>query len=77
MKCEIDSQPLDSTAFSCAASTEHGGNYKCQNTFDSDAKSDWATRGEATGAWIKINFGKMINVKMIKIHTLLPINVII
>ena len=42
---------------SCSASSEHSANYLCENAFDSDPESGWATQGEGAGSWIQSEFG--------------------
>ena len=44
---------------SCSASSEY---FLCENAFDSDPESDWATQGEGVGSWIQSNFGAKYSV---------------
>ena len=53
MNCPAD--PAVPSA-SCSASTEHNDNYRCENAFDSDPDSEWATQGKGVGSWIQSNF---------------------
>ena len=51
----------------CSASSEHSTNWGCENAIDGNSGTDWATKGEGTGAWIKLDFGDTYTVRTIKI----------
>ena len=54
MNCPAD--PAVPSA-SCSASSEYTDHFLCENAFDSNPGSDWATQGEGVGSWIQSNFG--------------------
>ena len=55
MNCPAD--PAVPSA-NCSASSEYASpQHICENAFDSDQDSDWATQGEGVGSWIQSNFG--------------------
>ena len=51
----------------CLASSEFSNNYPCENAIDRKSNTDWATKGEGSGAWIKLNFGGFYRVTSIRI----------
>jgi len=44
---------------SCTASSEHppGSQFACENAFDANTGTEWATQGEGAGSWIQSEFG--------------------
>ena len=54
----------------CSASSEFNSNLyqcSCENAIDGNSISDWATQGEGSGAWIKLNFGEFYRVTAMRI----------
>ena len=39
---------------SCSASSEHSSSYVCNNVYDDNTYSYWATRSEGIGSWIQV-----------------------
>ena len=53
----------------CSASSEHSAKHACSKAIDGAVtEGDWATKGQGTGAWILLNFGKMYQITRMKLH---------
>jgi hypothetical protein len=50
------SEEVSISISSCSASSEYSDNYVCENAYDGDIESAWATKGEGIGSWIEFNF---------------------
>merc|ERR1712129_100270 len=51
----------------CSASSEYSNNYGCQKAYDGSYGTDWATRGQGVGSWIRLNFTQKTGVSKVKI----------
>ena len=75
--CAIASLAADMVvpSASCSASSEfRSGGYPCENAFDADPNSDWATDGEGVGSWIQSNFGAEYSVNRFEYNHRNPYN---
>ena len=60
---------LSAAGFTCTVSTQYSPSYSCKHMFDGDDATDWATRGQGVGAWLKVDFGgKAIEVSRIELR---------
>lgn len=48
--------------FTCKASSEYSSAFSCKNAIDGNLKSDWATRGQGTGASYTLNLGAIFTI---------------
>ena len=62
---------LDMESSTCSRSSEYNSGYSCYKAMDGDLTTVWATRGQAVGAWIQINFDDTYQIsKMLIMHRL-------
>ena len=55
------------TKMTCSSSSSHNSQYICDKAIDGDLSTEWATKGEQVGAWIKIVFNHPYRLSKIRI----------
>ena len=52
---------------SCVASSKYDKTFSCNQAFDGNPETDWATKQQSIGAWIKLNLITTYHVQVVKI----------
>lgn len=63
---EDDMIPMNN--FSCKASSEYSSAFTCKNAIDGNLKSDWATKGQGTGASYTLNLGAIFTIETLTLQ---------